>query len=96
MTRNKLHQFAIIMMVIGASLSASANIPTGYYSSLDGKSGEALKDAICELATQHTTLSYGSLWIYFAQTDCQPDNHSKVWDMYSDYTYYFNSSGQCW
>ena len=94
MTRNKLHQFAIIMMVIGASLSASANIPTGYYSSLDGKSGEALKDAICELATQHTTLSYGSLWIYFAQTDCQADNHSKVWDMYSDYTYYFNSGSR--
>ena len=72
-----------------ASLAATASIPAGYYSSLDGKSGQALKDAIHELALQHTTFSYGSLWIYFAETDCQPDNKSKVWDMYSDNTYYF-------
>ena len=74
--------------------SASANIPAGYYSSLDGKSGQALKDAIHELAQQHTTFSYGSLWIYFAETDCRPEDKSKVWDMYSDNTYYFSGGSR--
>ena len=70
-------------------MCASATIPAGYYNSLDGKSGEALKDALHDLATRHTMLSYGSLWIYFAETDCQADDKSKVWDMYSNRTYYF-------
>jgi len=78
---------AIVAMT--TCMGTSATIPTGYYSSLDGKSGEALKDAIYELAKRHTTLSYGSLWIYFAETDCQADDPSKVWDMYSNRTYYF-------
>ena len=70
-------------------MCANATIPAGYYNSLDGKSGEALKDALHDLATRHTMLSYGSLWIYFAETDCQADDKSKVWDMYSNRTYYF-------
>lgn len=90
MTRHKFYRFAIFMMAMVSSLIASATIPAGYYSSLDGKSGQALKDAIHDLALQHTTLSYASLWIYFAQTDCQADKR-KVWDMYSDKTYYFSS-----
>ena len=76
---------ALLAMWIGAG----ATIPAGYYNSLDGKSGQALKDAIHELAIRHTTLSYGSLWAYFAETDCRDDDNSKVWDMYSDKTYYF-------
>ena len=85
----RLHRWAIALVLITTWMGAEATIPAGYYNSLDGKSGEALKDAIHELATRHTTLSYGSLWIYFAETDCQADNQSKVWDMYSDRTYYF-------
>ena len=80
---------AIALMLVLAGFTAGATIPDGYYNSLDGKSGQALKDAIHELAQRHTTLSYSSLWIYFAETDCQPDDPSKVWDMYSDKTYYF-------
>ena len=90
MMLKRLSRIAIItLMAVAVGQSADAAIPAGYYSSLDGKSGQALKDAIHELALQHTTLSYGSLWIYFADTDCQPDDKSKVWDMYSDNTYYF-------
>ncbi len=90
-----LHRWVIALVAAVAWLGASATIPAGYYSSLDGKSGEALKDAIHELAMRHTTLSYNSLWIYFAETDCQADNPNKVWDMYSNNTYYFRggSSG---
>ena len=73
-------------------LGAGATIPTGYYNSLDGKSGQALKDAIHNLATQHTVLNYYSLWNYFPETDCRLDDRSKVWDMYSDKNYYFRNT----
>ncbi|MBR5171212.1 MAG: endonuclease [Muribaculaceae bacterium] len=95
MIHKSLYRIAMAVLAITAWLGADATIPTGYYDSLEGKSGQALKDAIHELATRHTTLSYGSLWIYFAETDCQADDKSKVWDMYSNRTYYFRggSSG---
>ena len=79
----------IATLALTACLNTGATIPAGYYSSLDGKSGQALKDAVHNLTILHTTLSYGSLWIYFAETDCQPYDKSKVWDMYSNNTYYF-------
>ena len=83
------YRWTLVLMAALTCLGASAAIPDGYYSSLNGKSGQALKDAIHELAIRHTTLSYGSLWAYFAETDCRDDDNSKVWDMYSDKTYYF-------
>jgi endonuclease I len=89
MNQNQIMRLALSLTVVLSWTCCGATIPTGYYSSLDGKSGEALKDAISELAQRHTTLSYGSLWIYFAETDCQADDASKVWDMYSNRTYYF-------
>ena len=89
MIHKRLHRFTIAAVLAMASLCSAASIPAGYYNSLDGKSGQALKDAIHDLVSQHTTFSYGSLWIYFAETDCQPNDKSKVWDMYSDNTYYF-------
>ena len=88
-----LYRWTLVLMAALTCLGASAAIPDGYYSSLNGKSGQALKDAIHELAIRHTTLSYGSLWAYFAETDCRDDDNSKVWDMYSDKTYYFTSNG---
>lgn len=85
----KLYTLALYIATLTATLQAS--IPVGYYNTLAGKSGQALKNAIHDLAIQRTVHSYGSLWTYFPQTDCMPDDHSRVWDMYSDYTYYFSS-----
>ncbi|MBR1543708.1 MAG: endonuclease [Muribaculaceae bacterium] len=70
--------------------SAFAAVPKNYYRTLDGKSGQALKNAVNAIIKNHTVYSYGSLWYYFPSTDCMPDNPKRVWDMYSDYTYYFN------
>ena len=72
-------------------LGAGASIPSGYYDALNGKSGEALKNAIFDLTRRHTVLSYYSLWSYFHDTDCRDDDNRIVWDMYSDRTYYFRS-----
>lgn len=75
-----------------ATILVWGDIPVGYYNSLTGKSGQSLKDAIHELAIQRTVHSYGSLWTYFPQTDRMPDDARRVWDMYSDKTYYFSSN----
>ncbi len=96
MIHNRLYRIIIAaVLAIGAWTSADATIPPGYYNSLEGKSGQALKDAVHNLVLQHTVFSYNSLWIYFAETDCRPEDKKKVWDMYSDRTYYFRggSSG---
>lgn len=92
MKSNRLYRLVIALMTVGACLGASATIPPGYYSSLDGKSGQALKNAIHDLTLRHTVLSYYSLWNYFPETDCYPENKNKVWDMYSDYNYYFGNT----
>lgn len=92
MIHKRLLHIAAILLTAATWTDASAGIPEGYYDSLDGKSGVMLKNAIHELTLQHTVLSYNSLWNYFRDTDCYPDNPSRVWDMYSDKYYYFGST----
>ncbi len=83
-------------------LCMNAAAPAGYYTNLNGKSGEDLKNAIHNLVRPHTKLSYSSLWNYFPQTDAYPNkvnNRLLVWDMYSDnynnrqYWYYGGTYG---
>ena len=93
MKHKRLFRVAIAIVAVTAWMGANATIPAGYYSTLDGKGGQALKDAIHTLAMQHTTLSYGSLWGYFTETDCRPENPNQVWDMYSDRVFYFRGNG---
>nr|WP_319400622.1 endonuclease [uncultured Carboxylicivirga sp.] len=59
-----------------------AQIPTGYYSSAEGKSGYELKTALFNIIKGHTEQSYNSLWTHFKTTDKKADG--TVWDMYSD------------
>lgn len=94
MILKRLAQLAIAATVT----TAAADVPSGYYSNLDGKSDEALKTAIYEIISQHTQLTYSSLWDYFPTTDVYPttvDGKTIVWDMYSDnwnnQTYYYPS-----
>ena len=94
MKHNRLYRLGFMLVALGAWLGVGASIPAGYYNSLEGKSGQALKDAIQELTLQHTVLSYYSLWSYFADTDCMPNDPSRVWDMYSDDTFYFRSGSR--
>ena len=92
MMRKSFLYMVVVLMATCAGLTANATIPAGYYNSLDGKSGQALKNAIHDLTLQHTVLSYNSLWTYFRDTDSYPDNPNRVWDMYSDKFYFFTSS----
>ena len=67
-----------------ASMTAGATVPVGYYSTINGKRGQDLKNAVHALLKKHTVVTYGSLWYYFQSTDCYPDNTGRVWDMYSN------------
>lgn len=84
------------------SAAMLADAPAGYYSSLDGKSGESLKNQLHDIIAPHTQLTYSSLWNYFPQTDAYPEQVNGkliVWDMYSDnwntlkYFYYGGTRG---
>ena len=94
MMHKSLYRMAAVAVAFVAWLGCGATIPEGYYNSLDAKSGKALKNAVHDLLIQHTVLNYNSLWYYFPETDCWPDDSSRVWDMYSDRYYTFrNHSG---
>jgi len=79
--------------------AASADIPLSYYSSLDGKCGQELKNAIHNLVSDNVSmLSYGSgsnhTWWGFYMTDYQMDGSQRqVVDRYSNDIRYFGSRG---
>lgn len=68
--------------------SGFAEIPTGYYSALNGKKGADLKTAACN-AIRNMSLNgsyaqiYSNLPSSFRRTDVYPDKY-QWWDMYSD------------
>lgn len=86
--------FAAVLFIIGC-LSASAQIPSGYYSSLKGKKGAELKNAVHEIIKNATVLGYGSgsgkTWEGFYSTDRTEDN--RVIDRYSNEVWYFGKEG---
>jgi endonuclease I len=91
--------FTIVCTTYFFSLTAWAQIPSGYYNSAQGLTGNALKTALHSIIDNHTVVSYNSLWTHFQDTDKKSNN--KVWDMYSNtpigtppYEFTF-SSDQC-
>mgnify|MGYP003969858621 CR=1 FL=1 len=91
-----MNHFYLILLIISSTL---AQIPTGYYDTAEGLSGEGLRLALHNIIDDHNVQSYSSLWTHFQSTDKKPNN--KVWDMYSDvpggtppYEYTFGSD-QC-
>jgi len=57
-------------------------IPSGYYTSADGKTGYALKTELSFIIDGHTNRGYSALWTLYYTSDDKPNG--KVWDMYSD------------
>ncbi len=81
------------------SVFLSGQVPSGYYDTADGLTGDDLRLALHEIIDDHNVQSYSSLWTHFQSTDRKSNN--KVWDMYSDipggtppYEYTFGSD-QC-
>jgi len=84
----------IILIATAAMITSNVNasIPTGYYTSINGKRGQDLKNAVHSLLKKHTVVTYSSMWYHFPSTDCYPDNPNRVWDMYSNIARYFRGS----
>lgn len=76
--------FSFAATVTMTVASMSAEVPAGYYSRLEGKTGAALKTAVFEIINPHTQVSsYSNLPRYFEQTDVYPSS-KQWWDMYSN------------
>ncbi|MEE1207713.1 MAG: endonuclease [Muribaculaceae bacterium] len=83
-----IHRFLLFVAAVAVSAHAVAEIPQGYYSSLNGKADGNLKTAIFKLVRNFTQVSsYSALPQYFQKTDVYP-NSSRWWDMYSDIVLY--------
>ena len=74
------------------SLCAFAAEPAGYYSSCEGKNGQTLLKALCEVVGPHTAVSYNGLWTLYKTTDTRDDG--TIWDMYST-KHFVYSKDQC-
>ena len=89
-----------ILTLFGALLiSGSAwAVDATYYTSLDGKSGKNLLDAIHAVANKgFKQLDYDDLWTAYKETDLYPAGHANagnIWDMYSNCTFTY-STNQC-
>ena len=57
-------------------------IPSGYYTNAEGKTGYALKTELSFIIDGHTDRGYSALWTLYYTSDDKPNG--KVWDMYSD------------
>lgn len=81
----------IALLAVAAMLGVlymQAEIPTGYYRSLNGKKTAELKTAVYNIIHNFTRVSsYQALPSYFQQTDVYPESR-RWWDMYSDIPLY--------
>ena len=76
--------YAIALLALLTAFGATAEIPAGYYHSLNGKRDAELKTAVYQIIRNFTSVSsYNSLPEYFRRTDVRPQTN-YWWDMYSD------------
>lgn len=62
-------------------------IPTGYYSSLEGKSGAILRQAIQDIISNPNEVrvhNYGDVYSVLRESDQNPENSSQVWMIYDE------------
>ncbi len=86
----RLNLFGLMLAVL-VSIQATAAIPSGYYTSAQGKSDQALKMALHKIIKGHTKRSYSQLWTDFKTTDC---NGTTIIDRYSTSQYTWQTD-QC-
>lgn len=95
MQKNKAKRNIAAMAVAMMAIEATAQIPTGYYDALKGKSGPELKTAVHEVIKDADVPGYGSgkgkTWEAFYSTDRTDDN--RVIDRYSNDVRHFGQPG---
>ncbi|MCQ2342500.1 MAG: endonuclease [Paludibacteraceae bacterium] len=63
------------------ALPSLAAIPDGYYSSIDGLTGDAICAALHSKIAPHTSLGYDNLYVMYQTSDLTAQGY--IWDMYS-------------
>ena len=80
-----------------AFLSAVAQPSASYYKRADGYKQASLKSALKGIISNHTKISYGSLWEAYEKVDYLPKTNSKgqhlIMDYYSESLHYFEGDG---
>lgn len=78
-----------VVQTFGTPINPTYNIvtptiPTGYYDSLEGLSGNALKQAVQDIIAAPTVRlhSYADIWDIIRNADQNPENSNQIWDMY--------------
>lgn len=83
-----MNRFFSLVVTLMASAAMWATVPVTYYSSINGKAGAELKEAVRKVIYPHTEVSsYSALPSYFEKTDVYPQS-KRWWDMYSDIPLY--------
>ncbi|MFA9390986.1 MAG: endonuclease [Prolixibacteraceae bacterium] len=65
----------------------NSTAPKGYYDSLNGKSGQELKEAITAIVADPNTVhaqNYGDMWQMLKEADANPENNNQVWLLYTE------------
>lgn len=63
----------------------TSTAPVGYYASLEGLSGTALKQALQDIIANPSVVhlhSYADMWDIIRTADTNPANSGQIWDMY--------------
>ncbi len=85
---NIIKSSAINLILLIATVPLFAATPNGYYNSAEGKTEAALKTALHYIIDDHEDNGYGGLYYIYEDSD---DKSGKVWDMYSNCTWYHGS-----
>ena len=67
--------------------NVSSTAPMGYYSSLEGLSGAALKQALQDIIADHSVVrvhNYDDVWDILKTSDQNPENSNQVWLIYTE------------
>lgn len=87
---NKIAPVIALCACLSGALSAFAEYDPGYYSGLEGKSREKLKEAVKAAVKSHKQLVYMDLPNYWQYSDVYPETingEKRWWEMYSDAVY---------
>ena len=70
-------RFLLVAVCVFFIQSLFADIPTGYYDSADGLTGDALKSALHNIIDDHSEQTYDYLWTILKESDEDPNNSSN-------------------
>ena len=93
-TRTRMRRTLLLVTLIVASSITWAQIPSGYYDSAAGKTGQELRAALHNIIKGHHSVGYGGLLDAYPYTD--HDGNGHVLDIYSNCVFtYGNASQEC-